>query len=137
MTRYRIDGNSAAVGIPFAVYLTVFGLLALWLYSLYQPQYIPNPGLAVSRPLTRSLARCRHDAEFERPAEEPTTAVVESKPEWRAALGSDYGARTSSPFCSRGGAARAAGVGLPLAYRRDDLDHHYRISLVDYGDGRA
>jgi hypothetical protein len=22
-------------------------------------------------------------------------------------------------------------VGLPLAYRRDDLDHHNRISLVD------
>ena len=50
MIRYRIDGNSAAVGIPFAVYLTVFGLLALWLYSLYQPQYIPNPGLAVYKP---------------------------------------------------------------------------------------
>ena len=94
------------MGIPFAVYLTVFGLLALWLYSLYQPQYIPNPGLVlhISRPLPRSLARCRHDAEFERPAEEPTTTVVESKPEWRAALGSDYGASSNihygaaSPF---------------------------------------
>jgi hypothetical protein len=50
MSRYRIDGNSAAVGIPFAVYLTVFGLLALRLYSLYQPQYIPNPGLAAYKP---------------------------------------------------------------------------------------
>ena len=45
--------------------------------------------------------------------------------------GGRHGARTSSPFCSRGGAARAAGVGLPLVYRRDDLGHRYRISLVD------
>jgi hypothetical protein len=43
----------------------------------------------------------------------------------------DHGARTSSPFFSRGGATQAASVGLPLAYRRDDLGHHYRISLVD------
>jgi len=38
------------VGVPFAVYLTLFGLLALWFYSLFQPQYIPNPGLAAYKP---------------------------------------------------------------------------------------
>ena len=50
VTPYRIEGNSAGLGIPVAVYLTVFGLLALWFYSLFQPQYIHNPGLTAYKP---------------------------------------------------------------------------------------
>jgi hypothetical protein len=42
VTPYRIEGNSAGLGIPVALYLTVLGLLALWFYSLFQPQYIHN-----------------------------------------------------------------------------------------------
>ena len=50
MTRYRIDGTSAAVGIPVAAYMIVLSLFALWFYSLLQPHYTPNPGLAAYKP---------------------------------------------------------------------------------------
>ena len=93
MTRYRTDENSAAVFIPFVVYSAAFGLLALWFYSLFQPQYIPNPGLAAYKPppatvISEMPARllAQHweappPAEIESPVEEPTLTVVESKPE--------------------------------------------------------
>jgi hypothetical protein len=93
MTRYRIDRDSTSVGVPFAVYLTLIGLLALWFYSLFQPQYISNPGLAAYKPPpatvigempARSIAQhweAPPPAEIESPAEEPTPTVVESKPE--------------------------------------------------------
>jgi hypothetical protein len=93
MTRYRTEENSAAVGIPFAVYLTVLGLLALWFYSLFQPQYVHNPGLTAYKPppatvLGEMPARllAQHwqappPAEIASPAEEPTLTVVERKPE--------------------------------------------------------
>jgi hypothetical protein len=50
MTRYRIDGTSAAVGIPVAAYMIVLSLFALWFYSLLQPRYTPNPGLVAYKP---------------------------------------------------------------------------------------
>ena len=94
MTRHRIDGRNAAVGIPVAVYLIVLGLSALWFYSLLQPRYIPNPGLAAFKPPPATVmgdempARllAQHEqppplAEIESPPEEPKITVVESKPE--------------------------------------------------------
>jgi hypothetical protein len=93
VTRSRIDENSAAVGIPFVVYLAAFGLLAFWFYSLFQPQYIPNPGLAAYKPPpatvigempARKLAQhwqAPPPAEIASPAEEPIPTVVASKPE--------------------------------------------------------
>jgi hypothetical protein len=94
MARHRIDASSAAVGIPAAAYLIVLGLSALWFYSLLQPRYIPNPGLAVFKPPPATVmgdempARllARHGqapplAEIESPPEEPPINVVESKPE--------------------------------------------------------
>jgi hypothetical protein len=100
MARHRIDASSAAVGIPAAAYLIVLGLSALWFYSLLQPRYIPNPGLAVFKPppatvmgdemparlLARygqapPLAEIESPPEGPDPPEEPATTVVESKPE--------------------------------------------------------
>ena len=93
VTPYRIEGNSAGLGIPVAVYLTVLGLLALWFYSLFQPQYIHNPGLAAYKPppatviadmparLLAQHSQATPPAEIESPADEPTPKVVESKPE--------------------------------------------------------
>lgn len=94
MPRERIDGNSAAVGIPLAVYMIALGLLAFWFHSLLQPQYVANPGLEAYKPPpatvigyappTRLLAhhwQAPPHAEIESPAEEPKTTVVESKPE--------------------------------------------------------
>jgi hypothetical protein len=93
MTRYRIDGTSAAVGIPVAAYMIVLSLFALWFYSLLQPHYTPNPGLAAYKPPPATVigempARllAQHSqapplAEIESPAEEPKTTVVESEPE--------------------------------------------------------
>ena len=93
MTPYRIEGNSAGLGIPVAVYLTVLGLLVLWFYSLFQPQYIHNPGLAAYKPppatviaemparLLAQHSQATPPAEIESPADEPTPKVVESKPE--------------------------------------------------------
>ena len=93
MTRYRIDGTSASVGIPLAAYIIALGLFALWFYSLLQPQYTPNPGLAAYKPppatviaemsarLLAQHSQATPPAEIESPAEEPTPTVVESKPE--------------------------------------------------------
>ena len=94
MTRYRIDGTSAAVGIPVAAYMIVLSLFALWFYSLLQPRYTPNPGLAAYKPPpatviiyempARLLAQHLQApplAEIESRPEEPKTTVVESKPE--------------------------------------------------------
>jgi hypothetical protein len=93
MTPYRIEQNSAGLAIPVTVYLTVLGLLALWFYSLFQPQYTPNPGLAAYKPppatvigemparLLAQHSQATPPAEIESPAEEPTPTVVESKPE--------------------------------------------------------
>jgi hypothetical protein len=92
MTPNRIEGNSAGLGILVAVNLTVLGLLALWFYSLFQPQYIHNPGLAAYNPppatvinmparLLAQQSQPTPPAEFETPAEEPTPTVVESNPE--------------------------------------------------------
>jgi hypothetical protein len=93
MTRYRIDGTSAAIGIPVAAYMIVLSLFALWFYSLLQPRYTPNPGLAAYKPPpatvigdmpARLLAQhwqAPPPAEIESPVEEPTQTVVESKPE--------------------------------------------------------
>jgi hypothetical protein len=94
MTRHRIDGRNAAVGIPVAAYLIVLGLSALWFYSLLQPRYIPNPGLAAFKPPPATVmgdempARllAQHEqppppTEIESPPEEPKITVVESKPE--------------------------------------------------------
>jgi hypothetical protein len=50
MTRYRIDGTTAAIGVPLAAYVIGFSLLALWLYALLQPQYTSNLGLAAYKP---------------------------------------------------------------------------------------
>jgi hypothetical protein len=94
MTRYRVDAKSAAIGIPVAAYLIVLGLIALSLYSLLQPRYIPNPGLAAYKPPPATVisyempARllAQHGqapplAEIESQAEEPQPTVVASKPE--------------------------------------------------------
>jgi hypothetical protein len=93
MTPYRIEQKSAGLAIPVAVCLTVSGLLAFWFYSLFQPQYIPNPGLAAytAPPATviaempaRKLEQHRMaspPAEIASPAEEPIPTVVVSKPE--------------------------------------------------------
>ena len=93
MTRYRIDGTTAAVGVPIAAYGIGLSLLALWLHYLFQPQYTPNPGLAAYKPPlatvlsempARSLAQRWQApplAEIESQAEEPKTTVVESEPE--------------------------------------------------------
>ena len=93
VTNYRIDENSAGLGIPVAVYLTVLGLLAFWFSSLFQPQYIHNPGLAAYKPppatviaemparLLAQHSQATPPAEIEGPADEPTPKVVESKPE--------------------------------------------------------
>ena len=93
MTRYRIDGTTAAVGVPIAAYGIGLSLLALWLYYLFQPQYTPNPGLAAYKPPpatvlsempVRLLAQHWQApplAEIESQAEEPKTTVVESEPE--------------------------------------------------------
>jgi hypothetical protein len=93
MTRYRIDGTTAAVGIPLALYIIGLSLFALWLYSLLQPKYTPNPGLAAYKPPpgtviiempARLLAhhwQAPPLAEIESRPEEPKTTVVESEPE--------------------------------------------------------
>jgi hypothetical protein len=93
MTRYRIDGTTAAVGVPIAAYGIGLSLLALWLHFLFQPQYTPNPGLAAYKPppatvLSEMPARLLAQhwqapplAEIESQAEEPNTTVVESEPE--------------------------------------------------------
>jgi hypothetical protein len=93
MTRYRIDGTSASVGIPLAAYIIALGLFALWFYSLLQPQYTPNPGLAAYKPppatvISEMPARlvAQHWqapplAEIESRAEEPKATVVDSQPE--------------------------------------------------------
>ena len=94
MTRYRMEGTSTAVGIPVAAYFIGLSLFALWLYSLLQPHYTPNPGLAAYKPPpatvidyeppTRLLAhhwQAPPSAEIESLAEEPKTTVAESKPE--------------------------------------------------------
>jgi hypothetical protein len=98
MTPYRIEQNSAGLAIPVTVYLTVLGLLALWFYSLFQPQYTPNPGLAAYKPppatvigemparLLAQHSQAPPPAEIESPAEEPTPTVVESKPERTVAV---------------------------------------------------
>jgi len=91
VTHYRIDEKSVGLGIPVAVYLTVLGLLALWFHSLFQPQYLPNPGLAAYKPPPATIigempARLLAQhwqapplAEIERPAEQPAPTVVENK----------------------------------------------------------
>jgi hypothetical protein len=94
MTRQRIDGSSAAVGIPVAAYFIVLSLSALWFYSLLQPKHIPNPGLAAFKPPPATVIRddmpvrlvAQHGqapplAEIESPREEPKITVVESQPE--------------------------------------------------------
>jgi hypothetical protein len=93
MTRYRMDGTSAAVGVPIAAYGFGLSLFALWLYYLFQPQYTPNPGLAAYKPppatvISEMPARliAQHwqappPAEIESSAEEPKAAVVDSEPE--------------------------------------------------------
>jgi hypothetical protein len=93
VTHYRIDEKSVGLGIPVAVYLTVLGLLALWFHSLFQPQFISNPGLAAYKPppatviaemparLLAQHSQAPPPAEIESPAEEPAPTVVESKPE--------------------------------------------------------
>jgi len=93
MTRYRIDGTTAAVGVPITAYGIGLSLLALWLYYLFQPQYTPNPGLAAYKPppatvLSEMPARLLAQhwqapplAELESQIEEPKTTVVESEPE--------------------------------------------------------
>ena len=94
VTRYHIeDETTAAIGIPIAAYLIGFSLLALWLYSLLQPHYTPNPGLAAYKPPpatvisdmpARSVAQHWQApplAEIESPAEEPKATVVDSEPE--------------------------------------------------------
>ncbi len=93
MTPYRTERKSAGLGIPVAVYLTVLGLLALWFNSLFQPQYIHNPGLAAYKPppatviaemparLLAQHSQATPPAEIENPADEPIPKVVESKPE--------------------------------------------------------
>jgi hypothetical protein len=94
MTRYRMEGTSTAVGIPVAAYFIGLSLFALWPYSLLQPHYRPNPGLAAYKPPpatvidyeppTRLLAhhlQAPPSAEIESPADEPKTRVAVSKPE--------------------------------------------------------
>jgi hypothetical protein len=48
MSRDRIDGT--ALGILIPAYAIVFGLFAFWFYSLLQPRYSPNPGVAAYQP---------------------------------------------------------------------------------------
>ena len=50
--RHRTESNgvSVAVGIHLTAYALVFGLFALWLYSLLQPRVLPNPGLTAYAP---------------------------------------------------------------------------------------
>ena len=94
MPRHRIDAESAAVGIPLAVYLTVLGLSAFWFHAHLQPRSVPNPGLAAYTPPpgtavsdaapARLLAQhwqAPTPPDIESEAEEPTTNVAESKPE--------------------------------------------------------
>ncbi len=99
MTRYRIDGMSAAPGILLAAYTIVFSLFALWFYSLLQPRYTPNPGLAAYQPPPATVISYEMPArllaqhwqapplvEIESRPEEPqtpgrSTKVVESEPE--------------------------------------------------------
>jgi hypothetical protein len=93
MTRYRMDGTTAAIGVPLAAYVIGFSLLALWLYALLQPHYTSNLGLAAYKPPpatvlsempTRLLAhhwQAPPLAEIESRAEKPKTTVVESEPE--------------------------------------------------------
>jgi hypothetical protein len=93
MTRYRMDGTTAAVGVPIAAYGIGLSLLALWLCYLFQPQFTPNPGLAAYKPppatvLSEMPARLLAQhwqapplAEIESQVEEPKTTVVESEPE--------------------------------------------------------
>jgi hypothetical protein len=92
MTRYRMDGTSAAVGVPIAAYGIGLSLLGFWLCYLFQPHYTPNPGLAAYKPppatvISEMPARlvAQHwqapPPEIESPPEEPKAAVVESEPE--------------------------------------------------------
>jgi hypothetical protein len=48
--RLEADGLGVALAIHFSLYSFVFGLLALWLYSLTQPKLVPNPGVAAYKP---------------------------------------------------------------------------------------
>jgi hypothetical protein len=98
MTRCRADAESAAVGIPLAVYLIALGMLALWLYSLLQPRQFSNPGLAAYAPPPATVISYEMSSQLlarhwevppaaevaDRPEElpqKPTTTVAESKPE--------------------------------------------------------
>jgi hypothetical protein len=94
MARCRIDIKSGAIGIPIAAYLIGLSLFAVWFYSLLQPQYIANPGLAAYKPPPGTVisyelpARllAQHEqapplADIESQAEKPQPTVVASKPE--------------------------------------------------------
>jgi len=82
MTRYRIDGASAAPGILLAAYTIVFSLFALWFYSLLQPRYAPNPGLAAYQPPPATVVDYEMAARL--PAQHwqaPPLVEIESRPE--------------------------------------------------------
>src|SRR5262245_222305 len=134
MPRHRVDAKSAAVGIPLAVYLTVLGLSALWFHSLLQPRYLPNPGLAVYTPPpgtvisdegpVRLLAhhwQAPAPAEIESEAEEPKTAVVESKPDVESKP--ERTIELKEPK-------------RPKARERDNPLRHYAASPEGYGGNR-
>jgi hypothetical protein len=50
--RYRqeTDGLGVALAIHLSLYSLVLALFALWVYSLLQPKFVPNPGVAAYKP---------------------------------------------------------------------------------------
>jgi hypothetical protein len=77
--RHRVGEANVALGIVLAAYVIVFGLGSVWFFSLLQPRYNSNPGLAAYGPppgtVTNSDTSARMLAQPWRV--EPTTAYTE------------------------------------------------------------
>ena len=88
MSQYRIDRSGSAPGIAFSAYLVVLSLLAAYFYSLMQPHYNSNPGLAAYKPPPATVIDYGAAVHYEMPApapaqpqQAPPLAEIESRPE--------------------------------------------------------
>ena len=77
--RHRVDEANTALGIVLAAYVMVFGLGSVWFFSLLQPRYNSNPGLAAYGPPPGTVTN--YDTAARMLAHpwrvEPTTAHIE------------------------------------------------------------
>jgi hypothetical protein len=113
MSRYRIDGSITAPGIAFSAHLVVFCLLAAYFYSLMQPQYIPNPGLAAYKPPPATIINYETGIGYEMPAQSPAQAQQEQT----ALLLGEMGSRPEKPKPSVAESQRERKIAVKKAKR--------------------